>query len=47
MLAFYGPAQALEEALGISSGLISLADEEDHAVAFVMLLARPDASHTP
>jgi len=47
LLAFYGPAQALEEALGISSGLISLADEEDHAVAFVMLLARPDASHTP
>ncbi len=46
LLAFFGPARTLEESLGISTGFISLADEDDHAVAFVMLLAHGTATQT-
>jgi holo-[acyl-carrier protein] synthase len=37
---FYARARELCEELGIGEGYISLADEEDHAVAFVTLLTR-------
>jgi holo-[acyl-carrier protein] synthase len=46
-LTFYGPAQALEQSLGIDAALVSLADEDDHAVAFVMLLSRPPVAQNP
>lgn len=41
LLEFYGPARALSESLGIATGHISLADERDHAIAFVTLLKQP------
>ncbi|MGD9000415.1 MAG: holo-ACP synthase [Granulosicoccaceae bacterium] len=37
---FYDRALELCEELGIGEGYISLADEQDHAVAFVTLLSR-------
>ncbi|MCL5669168.1 MAG: holo-ACP synthase [Gammaproteobacteria bacterium] len=40
VLLYYGKALALMKKMGISGGHISIADEEDHAVAFVTLLAR-------
>ncbi|HKJ22483.1 MAG TPA: holo-ACP synthase [Gammaproteobacteria bacterium] len=41
LLAFYGPARALTQGLGIGTGHLSLADEEDYAIAFVTLLQGP------
>lgn len=40
VLRYYGKALALMKKMGVSGGHISIADEEDHAVAFVTLLAR-------
>ena len=37
-LEFHGPAQRLGNALGIAAGHVSLADERDHAIAFVTLV---------
>lgn len=39
VLEYYGNAKALIKKLGISAGHLSIADEEDHAVAYVTLLA--------
>ncbi len=40
VLRYYGKARAFMKKMGVSGGHISIADEEDHAVAFVTLLAR-------
>lgn len=40
VLHYYGKALAFMKKMGVSGGHISIADEEDHAVAFVTLLAR-------
>jgi holo-[acyl-carrier protein] synthase len=40
VLEYYGKAKALVKKFGISAGHLSIADEEDHAVAYVTLLAR-------
>ena len=40
VLRYYGKALAFVKKMGVSGGHISIADEEDHAVAFVTLLAR-------
>lgn len=47
LLVFSGPARDLEQTLGISTGFISLADEDDHAVAFVMLVADSPIPQSP
>lgn len=39
VLEYYGKAKVLIKKLGISAGHLSIADEEDHAVAYVTLLA--------
>ena len=39
-LRFYARAEALLESLGVGDTHVSIADEEDYAVAFVMLLRR-------
>ena len=38
MLEYYGKASALVKKIGISAGHVSIADEDDHAVAFVTLI---------
>ncbi len=40
VLEYYGKAKALVKKFGISAGYLSIADEQDHAVAYVTLLAR-------
>ncbi len=40
VLRYYGKALAFMKKMGVSGSHISIADEEDHAVAFVTLLAR-------
>jgi holo-[acyl-carrier protein] synthase len=40
VLHYYGKALALINRLGVDGSYISIADEEDHALAFVTLLAR-------
>ena len=39
VLEYHGKAIALVKKMGISAGHVSIADEDDHAVAFVTLLA--------
>lgn len=40
LLEFHEQAAALRDALGIGAAYISLADEQDHAIAFVTLMRR-------
>ncbi|MEW6354602.1 MAG: holo-ACP synthase [Pseudomonadota bacterium] len=43
LLEYYGRAAELREELGIGASYLSIADEDDHAVAFVTLLAKGNA----